>query len=178
MDNGSPRWVNVSAPGPIPLDITSPVPSAVLQTAVVAGANDTALTARAWQYDTNYSLMMVMHFADFQKTQLRQFDIYVNQQSGLAPLESYSPRYLTPTYVYVEDYRATDGNYNITLVATNASVLPPMINAIEIYARVPYKTPTTLTQDCKPAQFLPSYSPSNLLLLYVLPVYHPPFLKL
>ena len=48
-----------------------------------------------------------------------------------------------------EDYRATDGSYNITLVATNTSVLPPMINALEIYVRVPYETPTTLPQDCK-----------------------------
>ena len=95
--------------------------------------------------------MILLHFADFQDTQLRQFDIYINEDDESGPqLKSYNDTsYLTASHVYAEDYRATDGSYNITLVATNTSVLPPMINALEIYLRVPYENPTTLPSDCK-----------------------------
>jgi hypothetical protein len=156
MDNASPRWVNESTTRPIEPDTSYyGVPSRILQTAVAASANDTALTAITWQADsdtTPYSFMILQHFADFQETQLRQFDIFINEkdESGARQeLKSYSPSYLSSSPVSTVDYRATDGYYNITLVRTNASALPPMINALEIYVRVPYENPTTLPQDCK-----------------------------
>jgi len=147
MDNASPRWVNDSTTQSIQSDTIYGVPSAILKTAVVAGGNNTALTVRTWQYDMprSNSFMILLHFADFQETQLRQFDIRINENES-GPNDT---SYLTASHAYFEDYRATDGSYNITLVATNASVLPPMINALEIYVRVPYETPTTLPQDCK-----------------------------
>ena len=153
MDEASPRWVNISTTRPIQPDAIYGVPSAILKTAVVAGGNDTAITVRTWQYDTpsSYSFMILLHFVDFQDTQLRQFDIYINEDdpSGIE-LKSYNKTsYLIPSHVYTESYRAPDGSYNITLAKTNASVLPPMINALEIYLRVPYENPTTLAQDCK-----------------------------
>jgi hypothetical protein len=120
------------------------VPSAVLQTAVAAAGNDTALTAITWHDDSKYSFTTLEHYADFQNTQLRQFDSY----SGTV-YESYKPPYLTRGTLYTESFKAADGNYSITLVATNTSVLPPMINALEIYLRVPYENPTTLPSDCK-----------------------------
>jgi len=98
--------------------------------------------------------MILQHFTDFQETQLRQFDIFINEKDepgARQELKSYSPSYLSSSSspVSTVDYRATDGYYNITLVRTNASALPPMINAVEIYVRVPYENPTTLPQDCK-----------------------------
>jgi hypothetical protein len=152
MENASPGWVNLSTTRPIQPDRSDyAVPSRILQTAVAPSGNDTALTAITWQYQTKYSFMIFQHFADFQDTQLRQFDILINEKDGSGPkLKSYSPPYLASQTVYTESYRATDGRYNITLVCTNASVLlPPMINALEIYVRVPYENPTTLPQDCK-----------------------------
>ncbi|XP_002462264.2 probable LRR receptor-like serine/threonine-protein kinase At1g05700 [Sorghum bicolor] len=150
MENASPGWVNLSTTRPIQPDRSDyAVPSRILQTAVAASGNDTALTAITWQYKTKYSFMMLQHFADFQDTQLRQFDILINEKDGSGrKLKSYSPPYLASQTVYTESYRANDGRYNITLVCTNASVLlPPMINALEIYVRVPYENPTTLPSD-------------------------------
>lgn len=145
----NPRWVNESTTQPIEPDSIFAVPSSVLQTAVAAAGNGTALTAATWQDDTKLRFMVLLYFADFQNTQLRQFDIYLDE-NGLVPVrKSYSPSYLSSSSVYVESYRATDGKYSITLASTNTSVLPPMINAFEIYLRIPFETPTTLRQDCK-----------------------------
>ncbi|ONM54424.1 putative LRR receptor-like serine/threonine-protein kinase [Zea mays] len=97
--------------------------------------------------------MIFLHFTDFQDTQLRQFDILINENQSGPKLTAYNDTwYLTPTHVHTKSYRADDGKYNVTLAATKASVLPPMINALEIYIRVPYESPTTLPQDCKLAQ--------------------------
>ena len=41
MDNASPRWVNDSTTQSIQSDTIYGVPSAILETAVVAGGNDT-----------------------------------------------------------------------------------------------------------------------------------------
>ncbi|ONM54434.1 putative LRR receptor-like serine/threonine-protein kinase [Zea mays] len=92
--------------------------------------------------------MIFLHFTDFQDTQLRQFDILINENQSGPKLTAYNDTwYLTPTHVHTKSYRADDGKYNVTLAATKASVLPPMINALEIYIRVPYESPTTLPQD-------------------------------
>jgi hypothetical protein len=93
--------------------------------------------------------MVLLHFADFQNTQFRQFDIYLDENRLVPVRKSYSPSYLRSSSVSVESYRATDGKYSITLVPTNTSVLPPIINGLEIYVRVPYENPVTLPQDCK-----------------------------
>ncbi|CAL5064751.1 unnamed protein product [Urochloa decumbens] len=80
--------------------------------------------------------------------QARQFDIYFNgNRLGLSD-KPYSPQYLASSSVSTSGwYRATDGNYNITLVATAASVLAPMLNAIEIYTLLTFDTPTTFPED-------------------------------
>jgi hypothetical protein len=141
--------VNELTTQPIEPDSIFAVPSIVLQTAVAAAGNGTALTAATWQDDTKLRFMVLLYFADFQNTQFRQFDIYLDENRLVPVRKSYSPSYLSSSSVYVESYRATDGKYSITLVRTNNSVLPPMINALEIYVRVPCETPTTLPQDCK-----------------------------
>ena len=150
METASPGWANETAQGPITVDTTSPpAPSAVLETAVAAAGNDTALTAITWQdVSKSDSYVALLHFADFQNTQLRQFDIYINNENENGP-SLYSPPYMTSHTVYTQQYRATDGKYNITLAATNTSVLPPMINALEIYVVVPYTSVTTFPSDCK-----------------------------
>ena len=108
MENANPRWVNLSAPaGSIQVDFTSPVPSVVLQTAVAAAGNDTALTAVTWRDDSEYSFTTLEHYADFQNTQLRQFDSY----SGTV-YESYKPPYLTRGTLYT-DSLATGTRYPI-----------------------------------------------------------------
>ncbi|XP_062198459.1 probable LRR receptor-like serine/threonine-protein kinase At1g51810 [Phragmites australis] len=155
MDEVSSRWANLSTIKPIESDpdTSFAVPSSVLQTAITAAGNDTVLTVKTWQdYRTSDSSFMVfLHFADFQDGQLRQFGIYINYinetQSGPSK-KLYSPPYLTASCQYtVESYKATDGKYNITLVATASSILPPMINALEIYRVVPVDNSTTFPKD-------------------------------
>ncbi|ONM54444.1 putative LRR receptor-like serine/threonine-protein kinase [Zea mays] len=101
-----------------------------------------------WQYDTKYSFMIFLHFTDFVHSQIRQFDILINENESGPKFTAYNDTcYLIPTHVHTESYRAAGGKYNVTLAATKASVLPPMLNALEIYVRVPYESPTTLPQD-------------------------------
>jgi len=91
--------------------------------------------------------MVLLHLADFQSAQLRELDIYFNGNL-LAP--SYRPPYLASSTVRSPGwYRAADGNYNITLVATAVSELPPMLNAIETYTLLAFDTPTTFPNDCE-----------------------------
>lgn len=157
MVKASSRWVNESTTKPIEPSTSFAVPSLVLQTAVAATGNDTMLTAITWQ-DTRsrLSFMTYLHFADFQDTQIRRFDIiHTNENNEPGPtLKSYSPPYMASSTVYTENYTSANGNYNITLSASATSVLPPMINALETYIRVPYESPMTLPADCKPG--LPS----------------------
>jgi len=101
----------------------------------------------ARDYRPAYSFMVLLHLADFQSAQLREFDIYFNGNL-LAP--SYRPPYLASSTVRSSGwYRAADGNYNITLVATAVSELPPMLNAIETYTLLAFDTPTTFPNDCE-----------------------------
>ncbi|GJM99007.1 hypothetical protein PR202_ga16065 [Eleusine coracana subsp. coracana] len=86
-----------------------------------------------------------------ENAQLRQFDIYFNGDRLVGGSSPYSPSYLVATCVYtsVAIPAVVDGQYNITLVSTAKSVLPPMINAIEIYTLVPRNSPTTFSKDSK-----------------------------
>ncbi|KAL6846298.1 hypothetical protein ACP4OV_023746 [Aristida adscensionis] len=121
-------------------------PPSVLQTAIAATANTTMLTAYTWKEQrAALSFMMFLHFADFRNTQLRQFDIYFNNnQLGT----SHSPSSLAAKCVYSSTpYRSSDGTYNISLIATTKSVLPPMINALEVYFPIAHQSPTTFSKD-------------------------------
>jgi len=123
-------------------------PVAVLQTAATATGNNTALSYTWQDSRPAYSFMVFLHFADFQSAKLREFDIYFNG-NRLGPSDRpYRPLYLESSTVCSSGwYRATDGNYNITLVATAVSKLPPMLNAVETYTLLAFDTPTTFPDD-------------------------------
>ncbi|OEL17590.1 putative LRR receptor-like serine/threonine-protein kinase [Dichanthelium oligosanthes] len=128
------------------------VSSAILQTAVAAALNSTSLTVMTGQGNVNsYQFKAFLHFADFQNTQIRQFDIYINdKRPGVSP-KPYTPQYLADSCVYSSEwYRASDGSHNITLVRTATSELPPMLNALEIYTLIDLDDVTsTFPQDCE-----------------------------
>lgn len=149
-------------------------PLAVLQTAVTATGNGTTLSY-TWQAENRpaYSFMVFLHFADFQNTQPRQFYVYLNgNRLGLSD-KPYSPQYLASSTVSNSGwYRAIDGVYNITLVAAAVSVLPPILNAIEIYTLLVFDTPTTFPDDC---EF--SHSQSPLLFLSLDTYFSPPSVR-
>ncbi|KAF8650320.1 hypothetical protein HU200_063972 [Digitaria exilis] len=147
-DVPGPQWANLSTALHIDEDPTFVEPLRVLQTAVTLAGNSTTFTLTWPEYREVYSFMVFLHFADFQFAQLRQFDIYFNGnrlgQSG----KPFSPPYLEASCVYNSEwYKAPDNQYNITLAATATSVLPPMLNAFEIYTEISNDNPTTLPAD-------------------------------
>uniref|UniRef100_A0A0E0QQ66 Protein kinase domain-containing protein n=1 Tax=Oryza rufipogon TaxID=4529 RepID=A0A0E0QQ66_ORYRU len=142
----NPTWKNISTASPIDLASNYAVPSPVIQTAIEAVSTNTTLTLYTWrdQGSNGYEYKVYMHFADFQNSQLRQFNISFNTLRD----DQYSPPYLAPFVVSNNGwYRSNDGEYNITLQATTASKLPPMINAIELYIRISHVNPRTLPRD-------------------------------
>lgn len=148
----NPTWKNISTASPIDLASNYAVPSPVIQTAIEAVSTNTTLTLYTWrdQGSNGYEYKVYMHFADFQNSQLRQFNISFNTLRD----DQYSPPYLAPFVVSNNGwYRSNDGEYNITLQATTASKLPPMINAIELYIRISHVNPRTLPRDCKKSLF-------------------------
>ncbi|KAL6846431.1 hypothetical protein ACP4OV_023879 [Aristida adscensionis] len=140
------KWVNMSTTRTIQPDPSFMEPLAVLQTAVEAAGNHTTLTYTWQEQRTLLFFMVFLHFADFQNTQTRQFDIYFNGNRLNA--EPFSPLYLTASCVYNSKwYRTDDLEYNITLAATASSVLPPMLNGLEVYTLVSLDSPTTFSKD-------------------------------
>uniref|UniRef100_A0A0E0B1U9 Protein kinase domain-containing protein n=1 Tax=Oryza glumipatula TaxID=40148 RepID=A0A0E0B1U9_9ORYZ len=142
----NPTWKNISTASPIDLASNYAVPSPVIQTAIEAVSTNTTLTLYTWkdQGSNGYEYKVYMHFADFQNSQLRQFNISFNTLKE----DQYSPPYLAPFVVFnTRWYKSNDGEYNITLQATAASKLPPMINAIELYTRISHINPRTLPRD-------------------------------
>lgn len=109
------------------------------------------------------------HFAhrrDCRQRALQQFIIPVHGVSALRRFSehptpgvrhdkllkpAYRPQYLHGSCAYSSEwYRASDGKHNATLVATAASVLPPMLNALEIYTLIDLDdAPSTFPKDCE-----------------------------
>uniref|UniRef100_A0ACD5YIR5 Uncharacterized protein n=1 Tax=Avena sativa TaxID=4498 RepID=A0ACD5YIR5_AVESA len=143
----SSSWAYISTQSPIvQLEHDSfDVPVSVLQRAAIAVGNDTVLNVLTWEgYKASLMFKVFLHFADFQKSQLRQFDIYFNNQR----LDNYSPTYLTASSVQSSGWsKSPDGVYNITLAANNVSVLPPMMSAYEIYSLIAHHTQRTFSKD-------------------------------
>lgn len=146
-----PLSTNLSTKGPIQPDPRFMQPLPVLRTAVAAAGNETTLTVTWRQNQKSYSFMPFLHFADFQSTQLREFDIYFNGDRLGANDKPHKPVFMVASCVYsIDTYKATaDGSYNITLAATPTSVLPPMLNALEIYTVIPNDNPITFPEDCE-----------------------------
>lgn len=170
MNYADPRWANLSTASTIQPDPSFAEPSLVLQTAVAATGNDTALTYFGWggpsEHKTAYSFMVFLHVADFQGAKLRQFDVYLND-AKLAG-SPYTASFLNASCIYIPTaFRAAvDGAYNnITLVATAKSELPPMINALEIYSILPHSSQVTFSGDSKSSRSL-ALCTSSLTLLY------------
>ncbi|XP_051186913.1 LRR receptor-like serine/threonine-protein kinase IOS1 isoform X1 [Lolium perenne] len=116
----------------------------VLQTAITAVGNGTVLNVWAWRTNKGSSMLgVILYFSDFQNSQLRQFNVYLNDELLAA---NYSPPYLSASSVQSGWSKTTDGTYNITLGATNNS-LPPMINAFEVYTLIPNSSPRTFSKD-------------------------------
>lgn len=152
QDTNNPMWENLTTTSiNIKLESSFEVPAAILKDAVQVAGNSTILNIK-WQDNTGRQFAVFLHFADFQDSQVREFNVYFN--SG--PPNKYRPHYLVAGFVYTTRwYRAIDGDFNVTLAATPESVLPPMLNAYEIYTLIVHDTPTTFQQDGMQTTTLP-----------------------
>uniref|UniRef100_J3MWQ7 Protein kinase domain-containing protein n=1 Tax=Oryza brachyantha TaxID=4533 RepID=J3MWQ7_ORYBR len=143
-----PTWRNISTTLAIEQSYNYAEPTPIAQTAVEAAAaagNDTAvLTIERRQDRAEHKFMVLLHFADFQNSKLRQFTIVISDDKPYL----YTPAYLKAETIGNDDwYSAQNGMITITLAATNASKLPPMLNAFEIYTLVSQDNATTFPRD-------------------------------
>lgn len=150
----STEWLNISTNGTFMgyySDDHIRVPRDVLRTAITTSAtsvhlNITVHAASVGQLPppTERAYFHFLHFASFEQQQ-RQFEIYSGKvkwkkQNNISVYELYS---MQPSY-------SSSGLYmlsNVSLVATNDSVLPPLLNAIEIYYSIPHDDTITSPDD-------------------------------
>lgn len=133
------------------------VPSAALQTAVIP-TNSTSLKffwdARRETDGTISEYHIFMHFAEIQTAganSTRTFDVYLNGELWEG---SFSPNFLVGGHIYTTS-PGTLYQYNFSLIQGNTSILPPILNAMEIYTSMHHKELATDFSDCKLPLFAP-----------------------
>ncbi|KAL4625879.1 hypothetical protein ACB092_05G057100 [Castanea dentata] len=110
-------------------------PSVVMSTAATP-INDSASLNFNWEpEDATSKYYIYMHFAEVVKlkaNQSRSFNVILNGEHWYGP---YVPDYLWTSTLYSKyALTSTGGQYAFSLVKTENSTLPPIINAIEIYS--------------------------------------------
>uniref|UniRef100_A0A453KNH5 Malectin-like domain-containing protein n=1 Tax=Aegilops tauschii subsp. strangulata TaxID=200361 RepID=A0A453KNH5_AEGTS len=89
-----------------------------------------------------------MYYTDFQEQRLRAFDVYYNGYLWVPNNLSITPNYLFSDYSNATaPFTDNSGFYNVRIIATNTSVLPPMLNAYEINYLIQHDDTATDTQD-------------------------------
>lgn len=117
-------------------------PSAVMQTAVVP-VNGSKIDF-SWTPDSsgdnkkpNPGYLAVMHFSEIQTLPpgaVREFDITINDKPWYGP---FTPEFLYSDAVYSTSPGYGNRQYNVSIVATANSTLPPLLNALEIFTALP-----------------------------------------
>ncbi|URE32349.1 receptor-like protein kinase [Musa troglodytarum] len=109
------------------------VPSKVMQTAVFpANSTKLELSFTPDPGDLN-EFYAVMHFAELQQNASRQFFVYLNG-ALLNDAKPFTPDFLVCDAVYNINPSAGFSDLNISLVATESSTLPPLLNAVEVFS--------------------------------------------
>ncbi|XP_065023871.1 putative leucine-rich repeat receptor-like serine/threonine-protein kinase At2g19230 isoform X1 [Musa acuminata AAA Group] len=132
-----PSWDEISANSTVetPGNDHFEVPSKVMQTAVFP-ANSTKLelsfTPDPGDLDEFYA---VMYFAELQQNASRQFFVYLNG-ALLNDAKPFTPDFLVSDAIYNINPSAGYSELNISLVATESSTLPPLLNAVEVFSTV------------------------------------------
>ncbi|KAL3341881.1 hypothetical protein AABB24_026078 [Solanum stoloniferum] len=94
--------------------------------------NSTTWTLSSVPADPNIEYHTYLYFAEIVSllpNQTRKFDVIINGET--ASWEELEPEYLTS---FVVNDKRMASNFNNTLLQTNNSRLPPLINALEVYA--------------------------------------------
>ena len=125
----------------------------MLQTAVTSLTTSIPLNLSwavpsAWPAMAPPGYYLNLYYTDFQNQSRREFDIYYN---GF--LWETNNRPVSPTYLFADYTAATalftdaSGFYNVSIIATNTSVLPPILSAYKIYYLIQHDDTATDTQD-------------------------------
>ncbi|CAN6570815.1 unnamed protein product [Malus baccata var. baccata] len=96
--------------------------------------------------DTSTQYYIFIHFAEFQllkANQSRSFNITLNGDHWFGP---FAPAYLSTITVFSPS-ALTGGNYSFSLVQTENSTLPPILNAMEVYTLIDLSQSETDTDD-------------------------------
>ncbi|XP_019193335.1 PREDICTED: putative leucine-rich repeat receptor-like protein kinase At2g19210 isoform X2 [Ipomoea nil] len=133
------------------------VPEKVMKTAGEIVESNSSLPAFFWKPDNfDDEFYMYMHFAELQqlpKNQIRQFNIYLNDNLWFG---NYSPRYLRPGTVFSDKPENQSFRYNVVLNRTGNSTLPPIINAVEVYKVTYILLNQTADQDVTAIRYIKS----------------------
>ena len=130
-------------------------PSEILQNAATP-VNGTTQMDISWSSDPsledahgNSTYLLFLYFAELLRVPsngLRQFDILVDNATG----NDGSSQGFTPKYLSAEVVKRTaqgPGQHSVSLVATPAATLPPILNAFEIYSVKPMTEMATNSAD-------------------------------
>ncbi|CAA7404348.1 unnamed protein product [Spirodela intermedia] len=134
---GSFPVINTTSPVAATSNDSFQVPSLVLRTAISVPNVSYSLIVRAAVGDPDDIVYAVLHFAELQNmtrpNQTRIMDLFgEGREEGI--LRNYSPPFLEADHVRVTDAAiGQTGIYNISLIPSIASTLPPMINAMESF---------------------------------------------
>ncbi|KAG5616566.1 hypothetical protein H5410_016390, partial [Solanum commersonii] len=128
-----PEWDIVTTRREVDRDIENDFypPSLAMGTAATP-LNSTAWTLSWGPADPNIDYHTYLYFAEIVSllpNQTRKFDVIINGET--ASWEELEPEYLT---TFVMNDKRMASNFNYTLRQTNNSRLPPLINALEVYA--------------------------------------------
>ncbi|ONI15672.1 hypothetical protein PRUPE_3G054500 [Prunus persica] len=122
------------------------VPSIAMRTASTP-INASASMDFSWESpDTSTEYYVYLHFAELQQlkaNQSRTFNITLNGDYWFGP---FVPEYLSTITVFSPS-SLTGGNYSFSLVQTENSTLPPILNAMEIYSLIDLSQPETDGDD-------------------------------
>lgn len=149
--SNEPYWTELTTTSHISNFVVDPfeIPSAVMQTAVMP-ANSSVLKFD-WGLDPFYknpSYWFALHFTEIQfldKNQSRLFNVTVD---GMMWYDKYSPPYLLTDALFGKS-ALQFLQYNVSLVATGNSTLPPLLNAFECFIVLPVANAPTDGGDGK-----------------------------
>ncbi|XP_060187305.1 putative leucine-rich repeat receptor-like serine/threonine-protein kinase At2g19230 [Lycium barbarum] len=121
------------------LENTYKVPSAIMSTAVTLDPLTATKESVSFYWTANNitdRYYIYMHFAEVVElpvTQIREFNIYINDNLFYGPM---SPNYLSATTVYTVSPGYGVERYDVVINKTAVSTLPPLLNAVEIYREI------------------------------------------
>ncbi|THU51082.1 hypothetical protein C4D60_Mb06t27280 [Musa balbisiana] len=119
-----------------PLDDHFEAPHVVMKTAVVpvnSNKLELSLTTEPRGLDEYYA---VLHFSELKpllQNESRQFFVYLGG-TLLNDAKPFIPDYLSSSAVYSTNPTSAPTHYNISLVSTSDSTLPPILNAAEVFS--------------------------------------------